>query len=301
MAATGTAYVTVDGHGTLENFARTIQARQKYLKETASAAVTAMAMDTLRSLRSATRVVKKSSIKVEVKPRNDLRFSYTSTGKRADVKRKKKKAKKGEKQPGANAGNCRMCIRTAGGQRVDVALVRFAEGCRGAKLSAIKCFEFVDDFTTRKTGNNTNRLYVIAAPSKAAAVKAARKIVMNRIILYAGLARRAMSALMFKANNVAPADNVTTIASRVAKQNTRITRRDKTIFGNSGDYSILIEDALDYAKNALKGGDAAIRTSLMKAANKSAGLISQRAKKLLDNKPLPTPFPEIVVQHKKAS
>lgn len=274
MAATGTAYVTVDGHGTLENFARTIQARQTYLKETAEAAVTAMAMDTLRSLRAVTRVAKPASVKPTVSKRGDLKFSFTSTGSGKSCARK-------------------MCIRTAAGRRVDAARVRYAAGCRGAKPSTISVFEFSDTYS-KGDGDSATALYLIAAPSAKAAKDVAQKIVASRLVRHAGLARRAMSVLMFKTNTKAPAENVTQIVDKIAKANTRVVRRDSSVVGNSGKYSLTLHDDLLYAKNALKGGDAAITTALMKAANKSAGLISHKCKNLLGAGKLPTPFPEVV-------
>ena len=274
MAATGTAYVTVDGHGTLENFARTIQARQKYLNETASAAVTAMAMDTLRSLRAVTKVAKPASVKPTVTKRGDLKFSFTSTGRGKSCARK-------------------MCIRTRAGQRVDAARVRYAAGCRGAKPSTISIFEFADTYS-KGNGDSASALYLIAAPTAKAAKDVAKKVVASRLVRHAGLARRAMSVLMVKTNTKAPAENVSQIVDKIAKANTRVVRRDSSVMGNRGDYSLTLHDDLLYAKNALKGGDAAIRTALMKAANKSAGLISHKAKDLLKNGRLDTPFPEVV-------
>ena len=50
---------------------------------------------------------------------------------------------------------------------------------------------------------------------------------------------------------------------------------------------------MDYAKLALKGGDAAINQALMKAANKIASTINKKAEKLLLFEKIETPFPEI--------
>lgn len=52
-------------------------------------------------------------------------------------------------------------------------------------------------------------------------------------------------------------------------------------------------DLLDYAKLALKGGDAAINQALMKAANKIASTINKKCEKLLLFEKIETPFPEI--------
>ena len=52
-------------------------------------------------------------------------------------------------------------------------------------------------------------------------------------------------------------------------------------------------DLLDYAKLALKGGDAAINQALMKASNKIASVINKKCEKLLMFEKLDTPFPEV--------
>lgn len=50
---------------------------------------------------------------------------------------------------------------------------------------------------------------------------------------------------------------------------------------------------MDYAKLALKGGDAAINQALMKASNKIASVITKKCEKLLLFEKIEAPFPEV--------
>lgn len=79
-------------------------------------------------------------------------------------------------------------------------------------------------------------------------------------------------------------------ADAAAKADT-MTKVTKTSNGSS--YSLEASDLLQYAKIALKGGDSAISTAMMKASNKVASVINQKCKNLLSFSPLDTPFPEV--------
>jgi hypothetical protein len=77
-------------------------------------------------------------------------------------------------------------------------------------------------------------------------------------------------------------------AASTGEQTTRV---EKT--GNGSTFSLTAFDLLDYAKLALKGGDAAINQALMKAANKIASVINKKCEKFLLFEKLDTPFPEV--------
>ena len=76
-----------------------------------------------------------------------------------------------------------------------------------------------------------------------------------------------------------------------ASKATETTRVQKN--GNGSTFSLSASDLLDYAKLALKGGDAAINQALMKASNKIASMINKKCEKLLMFEKLDTPFPEV--------
>lgn len=79
-------------------------------------------------------------------------------------------------------------------------------------------------------------------------------------------------------------------ADAAAKADT-MTKVTKT--GNGSSYSLEANDLLNYAKLALKGGDAAVNQAIMKASNKIASVINQRCKDLLSFNKIDTPFPEV--------
>lgn len=70
-----------------------------------------------------------------------------------------------------------------------------------------------------------------------------------------------------------------------------MTKVTKT--GNGSSYSLEASDLLNYAKLALKGGDAAVNQAIMKASNKIASVINQRCKDLLSFNKIETPFPSV--------
>lgn len=77
-------------------------------------------------------------------------------------------------------------------------------------------------------------------------------------------------------------------AAQKAQQVTKVSR-----FKNGDRFSLSASDLLEYAKLALKGGDAAINNAIMKASNKIASVINQKCKNLLMFEKLDTPFPEV--------
>jgi len=257
---------------TLDEFKRVLDARRKYLNETAFQSIHAMAVETLKSVRSLTKVAKPSGIKVDLTPRTDLKFSYyhvtaATTGSKSGV---------------------RMCIRGASGMRFeDNQIGKFVfVDLKGAKLASVQVYQFKD-----VTGDN--KVYLICATSQSKAKKAAQNIVARRLLRYAGLAKRAVSALMIKTNNKGPADAV---SARVYQKANEVTTVKNQIVKNpngSGVYSLTAMDDLRYAGRALKGGQASVDMALRKAANKSVGLIQHKCKNVLLPGELKTPFPEI--------
>lgn len=139
--------------------------------------------------------------------------------------------------------------------------------------------------------------YLILAPSRQAAKAKAKQIVRSRQIRYAGLARRAISMLMMKTSTKNVADNV---PMRVSQKANEVTDRREIIAkaadGNGGKYALVLDDNLRYAKDAVKGGKAAVDMQMKKAMNKIVSVINQKLKKnggLLGPNKLETPFPEV--------
>ena len=268
------AVVQVDGASlrALEGFRSILEARQAYLGETAEASVRAMMVDSLKSLRTTTKVAKVSGIKVAVERNDAIKVSYFTQG-----------------------GVRKMCFRFGNGAR----LVGNAEGkqkfveCHGRKLKDLAAYTFDD--------TEGDARYLIAAPSKGTATKSARQIVASRVMRYRGLARRAISALMIKTHSRAPAD---TFGRRVAAKAYEVTRTRETwqdLPSGGGVFSLRATDDLHYAKSALKGGASDVDRALMASANKAAGRIQHCCKDLLKKGALKTPFPEIQTKKRRAS
>ena len=257
---------------TLDEFSRVLKSRQKYLNETAFQSIHAMMVETLKSIRGVTRVAKAAGIKVNVAQRSDLKFSYYSLG---------------AAQTGSKAA-VRMCVRTIGGTRLedgqDGKFV-FAD-VHGVKSAAVHVFEFKDV-------DGDGKVYLISATSQSRAKRAAQNIVARRLLRYAGLARRAISALMIKTNPRGPADPVSARVYAKANEVTTVRNQVATNTDGSGVFSLIALDDLRYAVRALKGGQAAVDMALRRAANKSVGLINHKCKDLLLPGELKTPFPEI--------
>lgn len=257
---------------TLDEFQKVLEKRQHYLNETAFQSIHAIAIETLKSVRGMTKVAKPSGIKVALKERTDLIFSYSHVT---------------AAQTGSKAG-ARMCLRKMSFhyEPEPSERIRFRD-CRGHKKSAIRVYEFVD------IGADPKITYLIAAPSQALAKKEAQQIVARRVLRFAGLAKRAISALMVKTNNRGPADAVSARVYRKANEVTTSKNQIVTNSDGSGVYSLTCLDDLRYAARALNGGQAAVDLALKKAANKSVGLIQHKCKDLLLPGELSTPFPEI--------
>ena len=282
--------VTVDGASikALDALSKTLAARMKYLNESARDGAHAMLSLVLRSLRVSTKVAKATDIKVELKERGDLRFSYYATGKLSEFRDKKNLGETTIKVP------VKMCVRNAGGVRIkddSCGKIRFVN-CQGVKAKTVKCFEFVDSYET--SGTKFADRYLIVAASKGKANRYAKTIVSRRILRYAGLARRAITVLMVKSNTNGPAEK---FSQRVNAKAYEVTRTAEAVMpnANGGVYTLTALDNLSYAQNALKGGSADIDAAIKKAVNKCVGNITHRFKdsKFFDPGDLPPAFPEV--------
>ena len=265
---------TYAGDKTLGAFSDVLAKRQHYLNESAFQSIHAMAVETLKSLRGLTRVAKVSNVKVVVTPRTDLKFSYYFLS----------AAKTGDKAAS------RMCIRSSSGMRFERNQIgkEIYANVKGVKLSAVQVYQFKDV-------DDDNKTYLICATSQSQAKKAAQNIVARRVLRYAGLAKRAISALMVKTNSKGPADNVSPRVYAKANEVTTVRNIIATdTKGSGGKYALVLDDALRYAVRALNGGHSAVDLAMKRAANKSIGLIQHRCKNLLLPGELKTPFPDIV-------
>ncbi len=282
--------VTVDGASlkALGALQKTLAARMKYLNESVQDGAHAMLSLVLRSLRTSTKVAKATDVKVELKERGDLHFSYYATGTRGEFRDRKNLGETVIKVP------VRMCVRNSGGVRIkddSCGKIRFVD-LQGVKAKTVKCFEFVDSYET--SGTKFADRYLIVAASKGKANRYAKTIVTRRILRYAGLARRAITVLMVKSNTNGPAEKVT---QRVNAKAYEVTRTEEAVSKNrnGGVYTLTALDNLSYAQSALKNGSADIDVAIRKAVNKCVGNITHRFKGrgFFDPGDLPPAFPEV--------
>lgn len=130
--------------------------------------------------------------------------------------------------------------------------------------------------------------YIVTAASVADAKKTIKDRIARRLTAYKGLARRALGALMHKTANTSIVDTVNQLCAKTADEQTHVKT---TVSG--GIHTMFLEDDLNYAIDALKGGRQAVDLAVKKASNKITSTINRRCKNLLDFKPLPLPFPEV--------
>lgn len=249
----------------MQALADVLQARMQYMHESARDSAAAIAINALKSIRAKTKVAKKSSIKVPVEADTTLIPSYTSHGSTKTFCLRYRDSK----------------TRFAG----DETLIN-----RSGRLPAasLHCFRFTDEY------NGDGRRYIVVAATKPEAARIAREVVSRRALRYAGLAKRAIGFLMYKTNTKKVNDGLLDAAIETLADS--LTRKKETVSKteDGGTYSLTLIDGLDYALDAVKGGQAMVDLQLKKAINKITSVINRRLDKdFLSDKKLPTPFPEV--------
>lgn len=251
------AYVNVtcaDGRP-VQALTKLIEQRGKWLNETAEQSCAAVMLDVLVSLRALTTTAKPKRNEIHIE-NSSLILSFERIGK----------------------GKPRPCLRNGKAKYV----LRKSERMAFATDDWKKCKVWKWNDTTRK-----RVWYVVAHSSKEAQDWAFEKV-KKRAQRFRGLARIALSKLMMMSGSKTSAPITNAEAASKASSLTRVT---KTKSGSN--YSINASDMLDYAKLALKGGDAAINQALGKASNKIASVINTKCKNILMFEKLDTPFPEL--------
>ena len=234
-----------------------IKKRSEILKESVRDATAAVGINALNSIRSTTldaRKKKKFDIKVE-----DTGW-YAGFSKSLNT----------------------MCVRDGilpSAKRID-GLNRVVYLTHGIKQQANR---HVYRVTQEKT--QIEPFYVACATSQIA-MDYALKSTKHRINDYGTLAKNALGVAMHK---LAGTSKLEGSAKSQASAST-VSRVD--VQDGDGEYSVMITDELDYATDAVKGGESAIQTALMKAANKVAGTLKHFASSDLKDT-LETPFPEV--------
>ena len=257
---------TFGNNQTLDKFREILALRMQYMNETARGSVAACAIDVLRSIRTITKVAKPSRVKVDVTEDNSIRASVSTKGKLRTF---------AIRYAGSN-------LKYAGTETVVNRMPK------GLKNDAYHLYRFTDNF------NKEPKSYIIVAPTVSNARKIAKEIVVRRAMRYSGLAKRAIGVLMFKTNTKKVNDGrLNPGVELVANDNTKKVEKVRKSDNGKGIYELNLYDNLNYALNAIRGGQSAVDIAMKKAMNKIVSIIRRKTKNLIGVKPPEVPFPEL--------
>lgn len=234
----------------LQKMQSLIDMRMRVLGETPKKSVTAMAINILKSIRAKTKEAKKKKGEIDLEPTNFKASTYR-VGKKLIP-----------------------CIRFGKSRYFPPKNqhIVWTDDCKTIKMYNLQVYWY--NVLYSKTGQK----YLIVAPSMQSAKRKADQILKRRIDNYKGLARRAITLLMVKGNLAS--DNNKQISERaetVATKETDVVIREKGQ-GVESSYSIMLSDKLNYAKDALKGGEQTLNICVNNAINKTVGYIKSKIK-----------------------
>ena len=285
---------------TLDVLADLIAKRVEVLKETSEKAVTATALNIVKSLRAATRVAKVSksakSLDAAYVYRKSTFYGSNYTEPSAGLT-KKGAAKKGVKH---------FCIRDAAGHRNDLVKPAFADNPATTPLvGAPVYYVFVKHtlppknlvlramqgggLSTAKTAEGILR-YVVIAKNEESLRGWARRHVRDIIAQESGMARYALSILR-KSIYAKGNGDAFAVKSAGAKDTAERSVYYREAFG-PGWFDLEGQVNLAYSVSALKNGAASIDVAMKKAANSTAQIIN-RVGKIPFEERIHTPFPEV--------
>ena len=259
----------------LEALERLIAQRQREMGETTSEAVIATAINMLSSIRAVTKVVdvKKASGFVNVAPYPALVPSVRFLGKGKDAKRV-------------------PCLRYGSrGHHADVTFYNLAP--KGTSFKDYKCF-LVQDRRGEDVKANASRYFLIATSEEQARTFAANRRA-KRIERFKGMAKWTIGQAQSQISQKGVAgETVTAAAKQIGIKELQVAVYEHG--WGKGAVTVTVADNLKYAALALKGGPAEIDNALMRAANRTVGIINAHHEKFhpFDSEsPIPTPFPEV--------
>lgn len=234
-----------------------LKERMQWLGQSAQQGIIAASMNTLVSLRATTKVAKVKKRDIEVEMDDTLIPSFAAK---------------------------RICVRDRATKH-HLAGVRVATTIGGNLFKDAHVYKWVDKFTSQ-----ANSIYYIIALSEKAAKVKAFDILQRKVKAYAGLARLAFSTLLMK-TGTGGIGSAPALQQKTAMETT-VSREHKTPDG----YQLHLEDDLNYAVNALKGGYSDVENSMKKALNKTVATINQKipdGATWFGRGKIPLPFPEV--------
>ena len=259
----------------LEALERLVAQRQREMGETTSEAVIATAINALSSIRAATKVVdvKKASGFVNVAAYPALVPSVRTIGKGKDAKRI-------------------PCLRYGEkGHHADVTFYNLIKDGKFYRLG--KCY-VVQDRRGDSVKANASRYYLIAMSEDQARAYASKRRA-KRIERFKGMAKWTLGQAQSQISQKGVAgEAVTAAAKQIGVKELQVAVYE---YGwGKGKVNVSVSDTLRYAALALKGGPGEVTTALMRAANRTAGILNAHYKMLHpfeDERAIPTPFPEV--------
>ena len=139
--------------------------------------------------------------------------------------------------------------------------------------------------------------YFVVAEGDDAVTSYLQKRYVRIAAKWMGTARYALVKAQEAVSTRSVSDSVRAKLGSKARQTAEGNLRIRS-FGGDSEWTVQIEDNLDYAAKAFKRADA-VQYAMAKAANSIAGMLRKRACDILDPS-LDTPFPEIA-RHRRAS
>ena len=297
----------------LKELERLIDKRIRQLGETAEDALFATANTFLRSIRPLVKVAKVSASK-SAYVISDTGFygGWKSEGDAGKIKRFFKGAAKGMKLGSGNYMS--RCVRTAhrGGKVVPYIHPIWLTG-PGAFTGPVHIYRVRPKFGMRMTwGENRHEgCWFIGAYTQEVAERHAARLMARVIGKYKGFARgtyAAMSVALARLHN-APADSsaLRQLHGRggsqmpASAQDAIYRAAEARLVTHANGAELHISNSLEYAKQALVGGESAIDFAMAKAANSIAGYLRSKSVAGMLDQSLATPFPEIAKHRRRTA
>lgn len=235
-----------------ERVRRALDARRRELGETTKQACVAIAVTTLRGVRSRTRLANEKRTRVTAKKDPDLVLAYSK--------------RKGRGILVGRDGNRRPTIRHG---------VLWADRPT-SRDSGLRVYR-VTNVVSAERGKKVE--WHVVAKSEADAVKAGRAQAAKRIRRRKGLARLALGYCMsdLAVQTGLGAANGGNGVTGIARRNASATVDERGF--SSGEVAVTLSDRLRYASDALQGGRKAVDDALSAALNKTRGLVVTQLKK----------------------
>lgn len=271
--ATTSVQISADYNGkTLDVLQELIAKRNAALRETTAASVVATAINILRSLRTDTRVAdpKRAGDFLTVVESANYDAGWYSDG-----------------------TSRHRCVRSKGVHGPVVMRSGFVNIAGRHVPGETPHVYVVVDMAGSQVGKNMQRRYFVIAKNLKDAKDYAVKRKRRRLEKFRGMARWTLGRAMYNvsAANGGGLEAVQDSARRVGMANLDVSVDESG--WSSGSVTVKVDDRLNYASRALKGGEASFDLAVKKAANKTAGLIHLAYADRKFDEDVTTPFPEV--------